>query len=193
VTAGLLLPYAVVVLGSNGRVFTANEVATLTRFFENGGAILTYADFQYGPDNWASDNSFLSQFGLEVFCDNFQPASNITVTVSSHPIMQNTKAIRGEGISQIRVSANTLNQNSVIARCSPLTRSGCILPPSDQAKVQPGDEVACVVVRQHANGGRLASICDRNILHNGPGPGSDLDQVDNRTFARNLFAWLTRQ
>jgi hypothetical protein len=119
--------------------------------------------------------------------------NDITAFVSSHSVLQNVKAIRGEGISQIRVSAITLKDNIVIAKCTPLSRSGCILPSQDQAKVQPGDEVACVVVRQHANGGRLASVCDRNFFHNGPGPGSDLDQVDNRTFARNLFTWLLRK
>jgi hypothetical protein len=81
----------------------------------------------------------------------------------------------------------------VVASCTPLTRSGCILPPADQAKVQQGDVVACVVVRENAQGGRFAGVCDRNLFQNGPGPGSDLDQVDDRLFARNLFRWLSKQ
>ena len=188
-----LSQYGVVVLGSNSRIFTSAEVKTLTDYLANGGSVLTYADFQYGPTNWDSDNSFLTQFGIEVMPDNFQPTVNITDIVSAHPIMSGVKAIRGEGISQFRVSAATLSDNMVIAKCSPLSRSGCILPPADLAKVKPGDVVACVVARQNTNGGRLAAVCDRNIFHNGPGVGSDLDQVDDRLFARNLFRWLSKQ
>jgi hypothetical protein len=49
------------------------------------------------------------------------------------------------------------------------------------------------VVRENPKGGRLAGVCDRNLFQNGPGPGSDLDQVDDRLFARNLFRWLSKQ
>jgi hypothetical protein len=188
-----LATYTVVVLGSNARALTVSEVSALSSYFGGGGSILTYADFQYGPDNWASDNGFLNQFGIEVFSDNFQPTVDITDAVASHPVMAGVKAIRGEGISQFRVGAASLADNQVIARCSPLTRSGCILPPADQAKVQQGDVVACVVVRENPKGGRLAGVCDRNLFQNGPGPGSDLDQVDDRLFARNLFRWLSKQ
>jgi hypothetical protein len=193
VDATLLGQYGMVVLGSNARVFNANEVAALTSFYNNGGSILVYADFQYGPNNWDSDNSFLNPFGVEVLTDNFQPTVDITDLVATHPIMAGVKAIRGEGISQFIVSAASLNQNQVLAKCSPQTRSGCILPPADLAKVKKGDVVACVFVRENAKGGRLAGVCDRNLFHNGPGPGSDLDQVDDRLFARNLFRWLSKQ
>jgi hypothetical protein len=185
--------YDVVVLGSNSRVFTAAEVKTLTDYFMNGGSVLTYADFQYGPTNWDSDNSFLKQFGIEVMPDNFQPTVDITDIVTAHPIMAGVKTIRGEGISQFRVSASALVQHMVIAKCSPLSRSGCILPPEDKTKLVDGDVVACVVVRRNVKGGRLATVCDRNIFHNGPGVGSDLDQADDRVFARNLFRWLSKQ
>lgn len=188
-----LRQYDVVVLGSNNRVFTSTEVKTLTDYFTNGGSLLTYADFQYGPTNWDSDNSFLKQFGIEVMPDNFQPAVDITDIVTSHPIMAGVKAIRGEGISQFHVSAAALVQHMVIAKCSPLSRSGCVLPPEDQAKVIEGDVVACVVARRNVKGGRLATVCDRNIFHNGPGVGSDIDQGDDRLFARNLFRWLSKQ
>ena len=193
VDAALLAKYGVVVLGSNARVFTTAEVVALTGFYANGGSILAYADFQYGPNNWDSDNSFLSQFGVEVLTDNFQPAVDIKDLVSGHPIMAGVKAIRGEGVSQFLVSAASVSQNQVLAKCSPLTRSGCILPPADQSRVKKGDVAACVFVRENAKGGRLAGVCDRNAFQNGPGPGSDIDQVDDRLFARNLFRWLSKQ
>jgi|GEM_PF-2023240 len=192
ITPGLLSPYVLVVLGSNDRVLAAGEVQTLTRYYASGGNILTYADFQYGPDNWASDNSFLKQFGVEVFPDNLQPATTITDIVTTHPVMQGVHAFATEGSSQFLISASTLTANQVIAKCSPLERVGCAVKPEQLSQIKSGDVVACVWVRVNNNGGRLAGTCDRNTFHNGPGPGTDIDQFDNRIFATNLFRWLTQ-
>jgi len=190
ITPGLISSYAVVVLGSNGRPLTAGEVSALTNYFTDGGSILLYADFQYGPNNWTSDNSFLKQFGVEVFPDNFQPTTQITDIVSSHPIMQGVTSFATEGSSQFLIPAATQTDNAVLSKCSPLERSGCAVQPPEQAKIQPGDAVACTWVRENAAGGRIAGTCDRNTFHNGPGPGTDIDQFDNRVYARNLFRWL---
>lgn len=190
-SAEQLAPYRLVVLGANGRVLTADEIKALTDFYTNGGRILIYADFQYGPENWNSDNSFLNAFGIEVFPDNFQPATTIEDLDTSHPIMAGVRAFGVEGASQFRISASALSSVRVLARCTPLERSGCAVQPAEQARIQPGDQVVCTWVRELPNGGKLAGTCDRNTFHNGPGPGSDLDQHDNRTYARNLFRWLT--
>lgn len=192
ITPGLLSPYTLVVLGSNGRVFDAGEVEALTDYYDAGGRVLVYADFQYGPDNWAGDNSFLKQFGVEVFPDNFQPATQITDIVTSHPIMQGVTSFATEGSSQFLIGAASLSANRVLAKCSPLERSGCAVQPPEQAKIQPGDVVACAWVRENVRGGKLAGTCDRNTFHNGPGPGTDIDEFDNRAYARNLFRWLTQ-
>jgi hypothetical protein len=190
VTPGLLAPYAVVVLGSNGRVLHSDEVSVLTAYYNTGGRILTYADFQYGPSNWASDNAFLNQFGVEVFPDNFQPTTQITDIVSSHPIMLGVQSFGTEGSSQFLINSASQSDNVVLSKCSPLERLGCALQPPELARIGPGDVVACTWVRRNATGGRLAGTCDRNTFHNGPGPGTDIDGFDNRTYARNLFRWL---
>ena len=185
---------AVVVLGSNGRRLGGSEVAALNAYLSAGGSVLTYADFQYGPDNWASDNDFLSQYGVEVFPDNFQPRTRITDVFGPHPVITGVRALEVEGISQFRMTPAAQASATILARCAPLTRSGCILQPAELARVLPGDAVGCVFVREFAGGGRLAGVCDRNLFHNGPQKdGTDLGQADNRAFARNLFAWLTRR
>ncbi len=197
--AGVITPErltgaAVVVLGSNGRRLGGAEVAALSAYLGAGGSVLTYADFQYGPDHWASDNDFLSQYGVEVFPDNFQPRTRITDFSGPHPVITGVRALEVEGISQFRMTPATQASATILARCAPLTRSGCILQPAELARVLPGDAVGCVFVREFAGGGRLAGVCDRNLFHNGPQKdGTDLGQADNRAFARNLFAWLTRR
>jgi hypothetical protein len=186
-----LTGFALVVLGSNGRVLTAEEVSTLTNYYNDGGNILIYADFQYGPTNWASDNSFLSQFNVEVFPDNFQPLTVVTDVVRpEHPIMAGVTQFATEGSSQFLIKAESLSQNIVLSKCSPLERLGCAVQAPEQAKIGAGDTVACTWVRESAGGGRMAGTCDRNTFHNGPGVGTWLSQFDNTRYATNLFRWL---
>ena len=191
ITPDLLSPYVLIVLGSNARILGTSEAQALTKYYNAGGDILTYADSQFGPNNWASDNNFLNQFGVTVFPDNLQPATTITDIVLTHPIMQGVRSFATEGSSQFLISASTLKENQVLAKCSPLERVGCAVKPEEQAKIKPGDVVACTWIRVNADGGKLAGTCDRNTFHNGPGPGTDLDQFDNRIYATNLFRWLT--
>jgi len=197
ISPSLLASYTAVVLGSNARVLGADEVKALTNYYNAGGSILIYADFQFGPTNWASDNRFLNPFGIEVLPDNFQPTVEISAIagerISESPILSGVTSIQGEGISQFIVRADSLLDNKILLACTPSDRPGCILPEGDRAKVKPGDVVACVFTRENAQGGRLAGVCDRNPFHNGPGPGTDLDQASNRVFARNLFGWLTQK
>ncbi len=193
ITPGLLAPYAAIVLGSNGRVLASAEVNTLAAYYASGGGILLYADFQYGPNNWASDNAFLAQFGIEVFPDNFQPTTTITDIVASHPVMSGVGAYATEGSSQFLIAASVLSDTQVLARCSPLGRPGCAVQAPEQAKIKPGDVVACTWVRENAAGGRLAGACDRNTFHNGPGVGTALNEYDNQRYAINLFRWIAQR
>ena len=192
-TLSALSDYALIVLGSNARPLYDDEVTALVNYYLGGGSILTYADFQYGPQNWNSDNGLLQQFGLNVFSDNFQPTTRISDVLTTHPVMNGVRALQVEGISQLLITANAPANVQVLAQCLPQNRPGCILPPPDSARLKANDRVACVVAIEHTNGGRLASVCDRNLFQNGPGPGSDLDQADNRLFAQNLFAWLAHE
>lgn len=189
ITPGLLTPYAVVVLGSNGRTLQPGEVAALTGYVSDGGAMLVYADFQYGPDNWNSDNAFLKQFGVEVFPDNFQPTTQITDIVESHPIMDGVRNFATEGSSQFLITEPARAVTTVLARCAPLDRSGCALQEPERTRVGPNDDVVCTWVRAVGHG-RLAGTCDRNTFHNGPGVGTALSEFDNLRYTTNLFRWL---
>ena len=135
----------------------------------------------------------LAQFGIEVFPDNFQPTTTITDNVTTHPIMAGVSAFATEGSSQFLIAASGLSNTLVLASCSPLARPGCAVQAPEQAKIKPGDVVACTWVRENAAGGRLAGACDRNTFHNGPGVGTALNEYDNRRYAINLFRWVTSQ
>ncbi len=190
-----LTPFTAVVLGSNGRVLTQAEAAALLTYAGAGGRVLVYADFQYGPTNWASDNVFLSQMGIEVFPDNFQPTTQITDVVSAHPIMAGVQSFATEGSSQFLIPAAVLSKFTVLAKCSPLERPGCAVQQAELAKIKPGDVVACTWVREMPSNtgtvGRIAGTCDRNTFHNGPGIGTALSEFNNEIYATNLFRWLT--
>lgn len=196
ISATQLTSYTAVVLGSNGRVLTPDEVATLNAYAANGGRILLYADFQYGPTNWASDNAFLNPLGIEVFPDNFQPTTQITDIVPTHPIMAGVTSFGTEGSSQFLIGAAAVPSTTILSKCSPLERSGCAVQAPEQSKIKPGDVVACTWVRELPAGpsgkpGRIAGTCDRNTFHNGPGVGTALGEFSNARYAANLFRWLT--
>jgi hypothetical protein len=189
ISPAMLAPHAVAVLGSNDRSLLPTEIEALAQFVESGGGLLLYADFQYGPNNWSSDNDFLQRFGLEVFPDNFQPATQITDIVPSHPIMNGVRSFATEGSSQFLISAQALADTIVLARCSPLDRLGCALQEPERSRVGPNDVVACTWIRSVGRG-RIAGTCDRNTFHDGPGIGTALSEFDNRRYAANLFRWL---
>lgn len=192
ITPERLKNYAVVALGSNNRRLQPVEVAALQMYYASGNSLLFYADFQYGPDNWASDTDFLKTLGIEVLPDNFQPRTRIAFSANPHPIAQNVKEIEVEGISQFLISAAAKTNTAIIAKCEPIERSGCAVQPPEQARVIGDTAVVCVFAQENKMG-RLAGVCDRNLFHNGPQKdGTDISQADNRVFARNLFAWLAR-
>lgn len=189
ISAALLAPYAVVVLGSNDRALQSSEVDAFIDYATNGGALLTYADFQYGPNNWSSDNDLLRRFDIEVFPDNFQPTTRITDIVPSHPVMHGVNSFATEGSSQFLIRHTAREATTILARCAPLDRPGCALQEPERARVGPNDEVVCTWVRLVGRG-RLAGTCDRNTFHNGPGVGTALSEFDNERYAANLFRWL---
>lgn len=191
ITPATLNAYTAAVLGSNSRRLRPAEVDALQKYVTEGGRLLLYADFQFGPDNWASDNDFLETLGIRVFPDNFQPRAKITDTVATHDIMQGVMELEVEGISQFLIPPAAQKNLVIIATCSPLPRSGCALQPAEQAQVKQSDAVACVFALR-SGAGRIAGVCDRNPFHNGPQKdGTDINQASNKTFARNLFKWLT--
>jgi len=189
-----LKPYDLLVLGSNNRRFSAGEASVLRQYVTEGGAVLALSDSRFGlsPNRSQnllgagelSDNDLVGQFGFYIEHDNYTvvdptPARFVD---PQHPILRGLSQFRGEGVSLIRVSGT---EASIIV-------SGDGLPLTDGVTIT-GPNYAITAVAQVGQG-RVAATFDRNTFFNsGVGSdGTDLDQFDNRQYARNLFNWLAR-
>jgi hypothetical protein len=193
-TANLLLPYDLLVLGSNNRRFSGEEAAVVAAYVNGGGSILALSDSRFGlsPDREhnalgageLSDNDLISQFGMRIEHDNYMV---VTVDASrfvtpTHPILSGITSFRGEGVSLIK-------------RLGPPAQ---ILIRGDNLPLTNGkltDDTYAITAIAQVGGGRVAATFDRNTWFNaGVGSdGTDIGELDNRQYAYTLFDWLTRQ
>ena len=191
----LLSTYAVVVFGSNNAPYTANDADALVRYVEAGGGALFSSDGNWGTF-WdkapRSDQTFLTPFGLII---NQDGGGLVTLTpadflVPSHPILRGVEAFEGEGTSPCSLS------HDPAALATPLqlapTKGVVRRNTAPEGPVEPStpDDASLTVVEYGR--GRVACHFDRNTFFNENGAGTSLTRVSNRTYARNLFAWLAR-
>jgi hypothetical protein len=189
-----LKPYDLIVLGSNNRRYSVGEAAVLRQYVTEGGSVLALSDSRFGlsPNRSQnllgagelSDNDLVGQFGFYIEHDNYTivdptPARFVD---PQHPIVSGLSQFRGEGVSLIRVSGT---EATIVVR-------GDGLPLTDGVTIT-GPNYAITAAAQVGQG-RIAATFDRNTFFNaGVGSdGTDLDQFDNRQYARNLFNWLAR-
>ena len=188
-----LSQYDLVVLGSNNRQFAAQEVGYFNNYIQNGGSVLALSDSRFGlsPNRKQdlpgagelSDNDLLAQYGMEIHHDNYTvvDAGASRFVTSTHPILSGLTSFRGEGVSLIR-RLGPPAQILVRGNNLPLTNGQLT-----------GNDYAITMIATVGRG-RVAATFDRNTFFNaGVGSdGTDLSQLDNRQYARNLFDWLTR-
>jgi hypothetical protein len=194
-TANALNGYDLVVFGSNNRRFSSAEAQAAGDYVRGGGALLVLSDSQFGPSpnrsqnalgaGELSDNDIIGQFGMYIEHDNYQVvvADAARFAQPAHPILAGVTSFKGEGVSLIRVDGPPA---SIVVR-------GNGLPLTDGHTIT-GKNYAITAVAQVGEG-RVAVTFDRNTFFNaGVGSdGTDIGELDNRTYALNLFDWLTRQ
>ena len=185
--------YDLVVLGSNNRGFAAQEAGYLNLYVQNGGSVLALSDSRFGlsPDRKndvpgageRSDNDLIAQFGMEIHHDNYTvvDASASRFVTPTHPILSGLTSFRGEGVSLIRRLGPPAQ---VLVRGDGLPLTNGQITGSDYA----------ITMIANVGRGRVAAVFDRNTWFNaGVGSdGTDLSQLDNRQYARNIFDWLVR-
>jgi hypothetical protein len=192
-TYGFLRPYDLVVFGSNNRRYSAQEAGDLGLYVRNGGSVLAFSDSRFGlsPDRAhdvpgagdLSDNDLIGQFGMEIHHDNYVvvDADSSRFISPTHPVLLGLTSFRGEGVSLIRRLGPPAQ---ILVRGDNLPLTNGKLTGSDYA----------ITMIATVGRGRVAATFDRNTWFNaGVGSdGTDLDQLDNRQYARNIFDWLTR-
>jgi len=188
-----LRQYDLVVFGSNNRRYASQEAGYLNLYVQNGGSVLAFSDSRFGlsPDRThdvpgagdLSDNDLIAQFGMEIHHDNYivVDADASRFVSPTHHILLGLKSFRGEGVSLIRRLGPPAQ---ILVRGDNLPLTNGQLTGTDYA----------ITMIATVGRGRIAAVFDRNTWFNaGVGSdGTDLDQLDNRQYARNVFDWLTR-
>jgi hypothetical protein len=186
--------YAIIVLGSNNAAYSDEDVDAIEAYVRNGGGLLIISDANFGqdwPDAPTSDQPFLDRFGLVMN----QDRGTYTITEDeylsgTHPILDGVSAFDGEGVSPVTVAdvPNGLRVQ-ILANAEGLVRRNDTQTGQGSSTEATADDAA--LLYGGVGTGRLAVHFDRNTFFNENGAGTDITRLDNRTFARNLFGWLS--
>lgn len=186
VTAQLLAPHGIVVLGSNRRAFATVEVDAIEAFVRGGGGLVSYSDSTFGPGSTASDNQVLSRFGLLMCPDNFG-GPVFTNAFIPHPISAGVASVGAEGVGLVEVVGNGIDTITSVCPCA--AGSGPCAPFPAVAPSGSANPVYAACAAVNAGTGRVVATFDRNTFFNPPGYGSSLADAANCAYAMNLFLW----
>jgi hypothetical protein len=192
-----LSPYRLIVFGSNNATYSAAAIDKIEAYVRGGGAALFISDANFGS-NWGdasnSDQLFLSRFGLIMNQDNGTYTLDRNASdylVANHPILAGVNSFDGEGVSPISIDAGASPAGvtrTILVRAKQQVR---VPNGTNQGSTRAANANDGSLVIAEAGSGRIAGHFDRNTFFNVGGAGTDLTRLDNRIYARNLFAWLT--
>lgn len=204
-----LAAYDVVVFGSNNADYNTQDAEVIRTYICAGGAALFISDANWGQD-WGdaptSDQTFLVPFDLIMNQDagvySVSRASGDFVIggqdMGTHPILAGPDGLvgtlddvndfDGEGVSPLSI-VNLLPgvTPQVLAKAKGSIHNNDA-PGSGSFQPAGADDGSLVVV--HYGSGRVAGHFDRNTFFNLNGTGTNLHQLDNTQYAKNLFRWL---
>ena len=185
--------YAVVVFGSNNATYTSDDAARFAAYIAGGGGAMFSSDGNWGSF-WdkapSSDQTFLTQFGLLM---NQDGGGRITLAGEDfvepmHPILDGVDAFDGEGVSPCTLSHDPAAFTTPVRLVAAKTVVHRNTAPNGPVDAATADD-ASLAIAEYGRG-RIACHYDRNTFFNENGAATSLHQVSNRTYARNLFAWL---
>jgi len=164
ITQELLSGYGIVVLGSNARSFSPQEVATFGEYVEGGGRTFVIVGQGDGSEYYTSDNALIGQFGITLGPTSAWGIISIN-DFSDHPVTEGLSTVTALGINPIVDVTATAR---IVA-----TRQG----QGVIAVAEPGE-------------GRVVAFCDWDTFSNEIHGGLNLYTHDNYQFAENVFTWL---
>ncbi|GAB4250140.1 MAG: hypothetical protein OHK005_17070 [Candidatus Methylacidiphilales bacterium] len=195
-TEAFLRPVRGLILGSNQRRFTADEVTAVRKWVEAGGGLVAWSDSAFGghfakvgvdnPKGRDSNNDLTAQFGMFFLTDN--GAGNYLVERYTEPHYLNAGnpnggiRFRGEGVSPVRVSPPA----RMLAPLQEGGLGGGLRVNRVDEPFDPDRDAALAIAE--VGQGRVVGTFDRNTFWNA-GEGTRLSHVDNRAFAQRLVLW----
>ena len=192
-----LSEYAVVVMGSNNAAYAPPSVDAIEGFIRARGGVLFVGDMRFGPTAVAaaaSDNHFLSRFGLTVQqgLGTYSLTRTPDFVVPGHPLVlgideiKGVPAAAGDTVSPVRLGAVPSGVTlEVFARAEGQVQQL-------DGNVRPADELDAAALAGSVQGGRFVVLYDRDVFVNEKlkTSASSIVAADNLDFAVNVFDWL---
>ncbi len=211
-TASYLNQFQVLILSSNNREFSATEEQIVWNWVNAGGGLVAWSDSAFGRDadgNGSADpdslkntvgrdsnNSLTDQFGLFFMRDTggqytYGGPGQAGDYQFDHYLWQNDPIdnniiFKGEGVSPMIVSPPA----QILAYWQDADRVNGGSPyimTEDAADGATWANTAGLAIAT-VGSGRVVGTFDRNTFWNN-GAGTDIDELDNRQYARNLINW----
>ncbi len=217
-TEEFLTAYDVIILASNQKTWAASEVAALNVWVRNGGGLIGYSDSGFGgifnqplpaglnnQQGRNSNNLLMQQFGMFFFTDQGGGGGDNLVTDWELDHFLNTKdgipqtlQFRGEGCSPIRIDPDWAEKQAcdTIYQIARFQNGGVGGPTAINDPVLGNGiqdyDIDCSLAAAEIGNGRVIGTFDRNTFWNN-GPGTDIDEHDNRIFSQKLVQWAAQR
>lgn len=162
----------------DGSKLGKNEIDAIINFVERGGGLLVIGNAGGDRGLRTNTNEILNRVGIEMLSDQVKDEANNEFNMPTHPVI---KDLIGHPICQ------GVSEIVVVAGCSVRGSSKM----RGIAKTSPNAEppnVPVVVAGEH-KGGRVVATGSYRLFSN---YGAGLSLRNNRTFAMNVFRWLSR-
>lgn len=199
--AAFLGQFDVIVFGLHQKVWPPADQAALDAWIRGGGGILMYSDSAAGglfsqvgiknPIGQNAVNSILSNYGMQVTVDQGQGTRGYEPDEHSpHPVLWDQPVLEGEGVSPVAV-----DPASDAVALIPLLPANRVSNNNDlnidARNITIANPVWAVLAEAKVGLGHVMAIFDRQPLWNN-GPGSDIDEEDNREVLRRIVRYLAR-
>lgn len=198
--AAFLGQFDVIVFGLHQKLWSSAEKAALDAWIRGGGGILMYSDSAAGgafnivgiknTTGQSAVNNILSAYGMQVTVDQGGGIRAYTSSAgSSNPIVWDQPVFEGEGVSPVAVDPAG-GATALIPFDDAYKISGSSLT-IDARNITIVNPVWAAVALQEVGAGHVIAIFDRQPMWNN-GPGSDIDEEDNREILRRIMRYLAR-
>jgi hypothetical protein len=195
--AAFLNNHDVVIFGLHQKIWSSAEKTSLDSWLRAGGGMFIYSDSasggffgDVGAQNTTGQtvtNNLIAQYGMQVTVDQADGTNGQTVNSNTSISAINGLTLEGEGVSPVAIGSSDTNVEVLV----PYKRNKTPLIPHPQNISIANPEYASLVLIAVAEG-YIVVMFDRQPMWN-DGPGSDIDEQDNRVILRELVNFLAEQ
>lgn len=200
-TPEFLAPLDVVIFGLHQKQWSDAEKQALDAWLRDGGGMLIYSDSASGghfgkvgaqnPVGQTVMNHLIAPYGLQVLVDQANGIKAYRARPgTAHPIVADGVVLEGEGVSPIAVDEATGARVLIPYADDPAVRVSGAPTIKDRSNVTlPESAPLAALAVQSVGKGHIVAMFDRQPMWN-DGPGSDIDQRDNREIVLRIMKFL---